>query len=101
MTLALCCADCLGKLGDDFEEIADDTVVGYFKDRGVLVFVDGDDGLRSLHTDEMLDGSGDSDGEVQLWRDGLAGRADLALHGEPAVVADRARGGEFGAEGLG
>jgi hypothetical protein len=30
--------------GDDFEEVADDAVVGYFEDGGVLVFVDCGDG---------------------------------------------------------
>ena len=59
------------------------------------------DGLRPFHANQMLDGSGDADGEIELGRDGLAGAADLALHGKPAVVADGARGGEFGAERLG
>ena len=78
---------------DYFEEIADDAVVGYFEDRSILVFVDGDDALRALHTDEMLDGSADADGEVEFGCDGLAGAADLALHGEPAIVTDGTRGG--------
>jgi hypothetical protein len=49
----------------------------------------------------VLDGSADADGEVDFGRDGLAGAADLALHGQPAVVADGAGGGQFRAEGGG
>ena len=46
----------------------------------------------------MLDGAGDADGKVELGRDGLAGAADLALDGKPAVVADGTGCGEFCAE---
>ena len=53
---------------DDLEEVADDAIVGNFEDGCVLVLVDGDDGLRALHADEMLDGSGDADGEIELRR---------------------------------
>src|SRR5215469_16017095 len=91
--LTFCGADGFGEFGDDLEEVAYDSVVGYLEDGGVFVFVDGDDGLGALHADEVLDGSGDADGEIELRGDGLAGGADLALHGEPAVVADRAGGG--------
>ena len=38
------------------------------------------------------------DRDVQFGRDGLAGAAHLPLHGQPAVVADGARGCDFGAE---
>ena len=99
--LLLCGFDGLGEGGDYFEEVADDAVVGYFKDGGVGVFVDGYDALGTLHADEVLDGAADSYSEIELGGDGLAGTADLALHGEPAVVADGAGGGELGSEGVG
>ncbi len=35
--------------------------------------------------------------EIEFGRDGLAGAADLAVHGEPAFVADGARGADFAA----
>ena len=93
--------ECLGEGGHDFEDVADDAVVGDFEDWGVLVFVDGDDGARAFHAYDVLDGAADAEREVELGRDGLAGAADLALHGEPAFVADRARGGDFAAESFG
>ena len=55
----------------------------------------------ALHADEVLNRAGDAEREVQLRRDRLAGAADLALHRQPAGVADRARRGELGAERLG
>ena len=57
--------------------------------------------LDALHADQVLDRAGDAEREVQLRRDGLAGAADLALHRQPAGVADRPRRGELGAERLG
>ena len=92
--------NCLDQRRHYFEQVAHDSIVGRFEDRRVFVFVDGYHHFRPFHSDEVLDGAGDADGEVYLGRDGLAGTADLALHGEPAVVADRARGGEFGSKNL-
>jgi hypothetical protein len=96
--LAPCGLDGLGECGDDFEEVAYDAVVGYFEDWGFGVFVDGDDALRALHADEVLDGSGDANGEVEFGCDGLARGADLTFDGKPAVVADGPRCGYFCAE---
>ena len=44
----------------------------------------------------MLDGAGNAQREVELRRHGLAGAADLPLHGQPTGVADRARRRELG-----
>src|SRR5437899_10308982 len=84
-----------------FEEVTDDAVIGDFEDWRILIFIDRDDRLGSLHPDQVLDGAGDSDCDVDLGRDGLAGAADLALHGEPAAIANGARGGKLGAQGVG
>src|SRR5262249_59382513 len=69
----------LGQLGDRFEEIRDEPVVGHLKDRGFLVLVDRDDDLRVLHAGEMLDGAGDADRYVERRRDHLAGLPDLEI----------------------
>ena len=50
--------------------------------------------------DHVLDGAADAEREIELGRDGLAGAADLAVHGEPAFVADGARGADFAAHEL-
>ena len=55
----------------------------------------------ALHADDVLDGAGDAERDVELRRDRLARAADLALHRQPAGVADRPRRGELGAERLG
>ncbi len=49
----------------------------------------------------MLDGAGDADGQVHLGGDGLAGAADLALHGEPTGIADGPRSRQLRAEDIG
>src|SRR5258706_2745232 len=86
---------------DDLEEIPDDAVVGDLEDRRVGILVDRDDGVRAFHADQMLNGAGDAEREVQLPRDRLARAADLTLHRQPAGVADRTRRRDLGAERLG
>src|SRR5262249_41052778 len=90
-----------GEGGHNFEDIADDTVVSDFENRRVLIFVDRDNGAGALHADNMLDCAADTQRKIKFRGDGLAGAADLALHGEPAFVADGTRGGNFRAQSLG
>ena len=85
----------------ELEQIALDAVVGDFEDRRLGVLVDRDDGARALHADQVLNGARDAERDIQLGRDGLARAANLALHRQPAVVADRPRRGELGAKRLG
>src|SRR2546430_14823879 len=87
-----------GQGGHDFEDVADDAVIGDFEDGRVGIFVDGDDGARALHADNMLNGAADAKREIEFWRDGLAGAANLALHGKPAFIANGARRGNFRAK---
>src|SRR5215831_3633201 len=82
-----------GQRRHDLEQIADDAVIGDLEDRSLGVFVDLHDGARAFHSDDVLDCAGDADGQVKLRRDGLSRRPDLAVHRQPFVVADRARGG--------
>src|SRR5450830_360290 len=70
-------SDQLLELGNGFEQIRHQAVIGHLEDRSVFVLVDRDDHLGVLHTGQMLDRAGDTDGDVQLWRDDLAGLADL------------------------
>src|SRR6185369_14055005 len=46
--------------GRDLEQVADDAVVGHFEDRRVGVLVDGNDGARTLHADQMLNRTRDA-----------------------------------------
>ncbi len=57
--------------------------------------------LRALHAHDMLDCSADAERQIQLGRDCLAGRSDLAIHGEPSRVADRSRRRDFSAQRFG
>ena len=43
---------------------------------------------RFFHADDVLDGSADAEGQIELGGDGLAGAANLAVEGQPAVIAD-------------
>src|SRR5580693_4421218 len=101
MALGLGFFEGFGEGGHDFEDVGDDAVVGDFEDGGVLIFVDGHDGARALHANDVLDGAADAEREIEFWRDGLAGAADLALHRKPAFVADRARRSDLSAERFG
>ena len=81
--------------------VADDAVVGDLKDGGFGVSVDGDDGFALVHAGEMLDGSGDADGDVGLGLNGFTGLADLFGVGTPACVDDGAGCTYGGAELVG
>src|SRR5260370_39628847 len=80
----------LGELRQDGERVADDAQVGNREDGRVLIFVDGDDVLGTLHAREMLDRAADADGDVERWLDGPAGLPDLVAVGEPAGIDDGA-----------
>jgi hypothetical protein len=43
-----------------FEEVADYAVIGYVEDRGLGIFVDRNDGPGVLHSDDVLDRTGDT-----------------------------------------
>src|SRR6185295_9631711 len=79
-------------------EVADDAVVGDGEDGSAGVLVDRHDHGGALHSDEVLDGTGDAGGDVELGRDGLARGADLAVARQPAVVDHRPAGADLGAE---
>src|SRR5436853_2330297 len=76
----------LCQLGDDLEQVADQADVGDLEDRGVLVLVDRDDGLRILHARKVLDRAGNADRDIDFGRDDLAGLADLIVVGGIARV---------------
>src|SRR5262245_26551457 len=46
------------------EQVTDNAVIGDFEDRSFGVFIDGHDGARAFHPDNVLDGAGDADGQV-------------------------------------
>src|SRR5262249_6857257 len=79
-------ADLLDRLRYDLEQVADHPEVGQLENRRLFVLVDGDDRLRRLHAGPVLDRARDTQGDVKLWRDRLAGLADLELmRVEPGV----------------
>src|SRR5690606_33787934 len=67
------------KLGQDFKEVADQSVVGDLEDRRIGILVDGDDVAGILHAGQVLDGSGDAAGDIEIGSDHLAGLPDLQL----------------------
>src|SRR5690348_4630475 len=83
-----------GEGGHDFEDVADDAVIGNFENGRVGILVDGNDGARAFHSNDMLNCAADAQSEIEFWRDGLAGAADLPLHGEPARSEERRVGKE-------
>src|SRR5258708_39024985 len=74
--------------GNNFKQIAYDSVIGDFKNRGVLVLVNCDDGAGTLHSHDMLNGSADPESKVQLRRDRLSRTSDLTVHRQPTFIAD-------------
>ena len=86
---------------DKLHDIGNHQHVGYLANRGVFVFVDGDDEVRFLHPCQMLDGTAHSTGDVQFGANGLAGGPYLMAVLDPTGVDDRATGTQFAAKGFG
>ena len=70
---------------DDFQ-IAYDTQIGNVENRRCIILVDRNDALGVLHACNMLDGSGNSTGQVEIWPYGLSCLSHLAVFGNPARV---------------
>src|SRR5215472_13526157 len=84
--------------GHDLEQVADDPEIAELEDRGVRVFVDRHDESRAAHSDLVLDGARDPDGDVQLRRNGLAGLAHLMAVRYPSCIDDGTRRSDGTAE---
>ena len=80
------------QLGYDLEQVADQTDVGNLEDRRLRILVDGDDGAGILDARQVLDRARDSDGDVELGGDDLAGLAYLQLVGGVARIHGGPRG---------
>ena len=85
---SLCCLDLLDQFGHDLEQVAHDAVVGNTEDGCALILVDSDDALRILHTSGVLDGTGDTQSNIDLGMHGLTGLTDLMVSGHPACIGD-------------
>src|SRR2546423_5629454 len=77
------------QLRHDLVDIADHAQVGDREDRGVLVLVDGDDVLGTLHANQVLRRTGDAGGDVDVGLDDLARLTHLVGVGHPTGVDDR------------
>ena len=69
----------LDHLGNDLEEVSYDTVVCDLEDRSSIVLVYRDDALGILHACLVLDGTGDTESDVDLRVNGLTGLAYLMV----------------------
>src|SRR4051794_10226185 len=65
--VSLCFLHGVDQLGDHLKQISDDAIVRDLEDRRVRVFINRDHRARALHSDEVLDRAGDSDGQIHLW----------------------------------
>ena len=61
------------------EEVSNQTEIGNLEDRCFFVFVDRDDDLRVFHTSEVLNRARDTNSDVKLWCNHLAGLTNLPV----------------------
>src|SRR5688500_4791666 len=76
----------------EFEQVADEAVIGDFEDRSVRILVDGNHDAGVLHAGEVLNGAGNTNRDVEFGRDDLARLADLAVIGRVARIDRGTRG---------
>src|SRR5688572_28018974 len=90
----------LNQPGHDFVDVAHETIVRYFENRGVGIAVDGYDRTRILHARKMLDGAGDAQGYINLRGDDLARLTDLQLVGSDPRIDQGPRAASGAAESV-
>src|SRR5271165_5828607 len=79
-----------------FIQVANDAVVRGFKNRSMLVVVDGRDDLRFASANHVLDLTGDAHGKIEFRLHGVPADADVAFNWEPVLVLRyRSRTGNF------
>src|SRR5690625_1087245 len=93
--------DFINELGHDLKEVTDHTEVCHVKNWGVFVFVDGNNGLGGLHTSQVLDSTRDSYSDVEIWRYGYTGLADLEIRWNVSGVHSGTRGADGSVELVG
>ena len=86
----------LNKFGDRLKQIGDQPIVGNLKDRRLRILVDGDDHLAVFHSRQVLDRAGNSDRDIEVRRDDLAGLPDLVVVGHEAGIHRGAGGADRG-----
>src|SRR6185312_15850477 len=86
--LGFCLFNFFRQRWDNIKQVSHHAVISNFKNRRFSILIDSDDRARALHSHNVLNGAADADSEIELGRNGLAGAADLPVHGKPAGVAD-------------
>ena len=80
--------DLLDQFGNDLVQVANDAIGSNAEDGGILILVDGDDGLGILHAGNVLDGTGDAQSNIDAGMHGLAGLANLMVSRQPAFIGN-------------
>ena len=80
--------DLLDQFGNDLVQVANDAIGSNAEDGGILILVDGDDGLGILHAGNVLDGTRDAQSNIDAGMHGLAGLADLMVSRQPAFIGN-------------
>ena len=69
----------LCELWDNLKQITDQSIIGNLEDGTILVFVDGHDCSRVFHAGYMLNGTADSDSDLQIWSHNFTSLPDLKI----------------------
>lgn len=69
-----------------FQNVPDDAVGGVLEDWRIRVVVDGNNHFRGVHAGQVLDGTGDAAGDVELRAHRFTGLSDLMLVVDPTGV---------------
>ena len=88
---ALLFANLVGQLGQEFQDVGDNSDVGHTEDGSLGVLVDGDHEGIALDAGQMLERTADAAGHIDLGLDGFAGGAHLPGFLQPLGVDHRTR----------
>ena len=94
-------AQLFGQLWHDFKKITDKAEVSHLEDRGLFILVDRNNHFGIFHASQMLNGAGNTDGNIEIRRYDFAGLAHLPIIRCVARVHGCARGTNGGTQFIG
>jgi len=86
--------------GNNFKQIADNAIITIFEYGRFGVVVDGNYRFSRAHSGQMLNGAGDTAGNIEVRTNHLSGLADLMGCGDPSRIHGGTAGAKSGAQSI-
>ena len=87
--ISLKCLCGVNKFRDYLECISNDAIISCLKKRGFGIFINNHNYFRTVDTGQMLDGTGDSYGDIKVGSNGDTGLTNMLMMRTPSAIRHR------------